>query len=54
MIVFALRHADRTSADDLSPAGQERANCLRECWLTVASVSSFEAMQCGPPALSNP
>src|SRR5262245_43243937 len=28
MIVFALRHADRTSADDLSPAGQERAKLL--------------------------
>ena len=28
MIVFALRHADRTSADDLSPAGIERAKLL--------------------------
>jgi phosphohistidine phosphatase SixA len=28
MIVFALRHADRTSADDLSPAGEKRANLL--------------------------
>lgn len=29
MIVFALRHADRTSGDDLSPAGRERAKLLR-------------------------
>jgi phosphohistidine phosphatase SixA len=28
MIIFALRHADRTSGDDLSPAGQERAKLL--------------------------
>lgn len=28
MIVFALRHADRTVPDDLSPAGIERANLL--------------------------
>ncbi len=28
MIVFALRHADRTSADDLSAAGRERAQLL--------------------------
>src|SRR5262245_11725518 len=28
MIVFALRHADRTSADDLSAAGRERAKLL--------------------------
>ncbi len=28
MIVFALRHADRTSADDLSPAGRKRAQLL--------------------------
>jgi phosphohistidine phosphatase SixA len=28
MIIFALRHADRTAADDLSPAGRERAELL--------------------------
>ena len=28
MIVFALRHADRTAGDDLSTAGQERAELL--------------------------
>lgn len=28
MIVFALRHADRTAAGDLSPAGTERAELL--------------------------
>ena len=28
MIVFALRHADRTPADDLSPAGRDRAKLL--------------------------
>jgi phosphohistidine phosphatase SixA len=28
MIIFALRHADRTPGDDLSPAGQERAKVL--------------------------
>src|SRR5262245_49408092 len=28
MIVFALRHADRTDDDDLSPAGRERAKLL--------------------------
>jgi phosphohistidine phosphatase SixA len=28
MIVFALRHADRTHADDLSPAGRTRAKLL--------------------------
>ena len=28
MIVFALRHADRTPADDLSPAGVERSELL--------------------------
>lgn len=28
MIVFALRHADRTSGDDLSPAGRQRATLL--------------------------
>jgi len=28
MIVFALRHADRTSDDDLSPAGLQRAALL--------------------------
>jgi phosphohistidine phosphatase SixA len=28
MVVFALRHADRTPADDLSPAGQQRATLL--------------------------
>jgi phosphohistidine phosphatase SixA len=28
MIIFALRHADRTSGDDLSTAGQKRATLL--------------------------
>ena len=28
MIVFALRHADRTAGDDLSPAGRKRATLL--------------------------
>jgi phosphohistidine phosphatase SixA len=28
MIIFALRHADRTSGDDLSPAGRKRATLL--------------------------
>jgi phosphohistidine phosphatase SixA len=28
MIVFALRHADRTTGDDLSPAGRKRALLL--------------------------
>jgi phosphohistidine phosphatase SixA len=28
MIIFALRHADRTAGDDLSPAGQRRAELL--------------------------
>jgi phosphohistidine phosphatase SixA len=45
MIVFALRHADRTAADDLSPAGRERANLLArmlaECGVSVAIRSHF-------------
>src|SRR4051794_5505917 len=45
MIVFALRHADRTVADDLSPAGRERAKLLTrmlaESGISVALRSHF-------------
>lgn len=38
MIVFALRHADRTTGDDLSPAGRKRAQLLARM-LTESGVS---------------
>jgi phosphohistidine phosphatase SixA len=45
MIVFALRHADRTSGDDLSPAGARRAKLLArmlaESNVSVAIRSQF-------------
>ena len=30
MIIFALRHADRTAGDDLSPEGETRARLLAQ------------------------
>jgi phosphohistidine phosphatase SixA len=45
MIVFALRHADRTDADDLSPAGRDRAKLLArmlaESGISIAFRSHF-------------
>src|SRR5439155_15025158 len=45
MIVFALRHADRTAGDDLSPAGTRRAKLLArmlaESGVSVAIRSQF-------------
>jgi phosphohistidine phosphatase SixA len=45
MIVFLLRHADRTSADDLSEAGERRAKLLArmlaDTGISVASRSHF-------------
>jgi 2,3-bisphosphoglycerate-dependent phosphoglycerate mutase len=45
MIVFALRHADRTDGDDLSPAGETRAKLLAQLLggsgVATAFVSKF-------------
>lgn len=45
MIVFALRHANRTAGDDLSPAGELRAKLLArmlaESGVSVAFRSHF-------------
>src|SRR5262249_2606113 len=46
MIVILLRHADRTDADDLSPAGEQRAKLLArmlaEAGVSVAFRSQFK------------